>query len=82
MAVQSVTQRGNNLSFNQSNNKLIINFSTPVTSGTLDSITIQYSGLAPDSGLGSYTVSTHNSIPVVWTLSEPYWVRRRLVGLC
>jgi len=75
MAVQSVTQRGNNLNFSQSNNKLIIDFSTPVTSGTLDSISIQYSGIVPNSGMGSYTVTTHYSVPTVWTLSEPYGAR-------
>jgi len=75
MNVQSVSQRGNNLNFTQLNNRLIIHFSQNVTAGILDSLTINYSGNVPDTGMGSYVVSAHNAIPLVWTLSEPYGAR-------
>ena len=40
--------------------------------GTLDSISITYSGAPPSNGFGSFVKSTHNGQPVLWTLSEPY----------
>jgi len=73
MSVQSVTQRGNNLNFNQNGNRLIITFSQQQPAGVLDSLTVTYNGDVPNSGLDSYTLTSHgNNIPVVWTLSEPY----------
>jgi len=75
MTVQSVVQRNNNLNFSQTNNRLIIDFPQSINNGTLDSLTIQYSGSVPDTGLGSYVLSTHNGTPIVWTLSEPYGAR-------
>ncbi len=75
MQVNSVIYHGSQLNFNQSNNRLIINFLQPILQGNLDSIKITYDGFVPDTGLGSYAVSTHNGKPVVWTLSEPYGAR-------
>ena len=72
--VQSVTQRGTNLTFNQANNVLTVNFPTQQASGVLDSIKITYSGNVPTTGLDSYNVQTHgpNNTPIIFTLSEPY----------
>jgi len=72
--VQSVTQRGANLTFSQANNVLTVNFPSQQTSGVLDSIKITYSGNVPATGLDSYTVQTHgaNNTPIIFTLSEPY----------
>ena len=75
MNVSSVEYHGNNLSFTHNNNQLNIVLPNIITTGTLDSIKITYSGNVPDTGLGSYSVATHNGKPVVWTLSEPYGAR-------
>ncbi len=73
--VISVTQRGNNLSFTQNTSELVIDL--PVTQGVnvLDSLTIQYAGSPGNSGFDSFVRSTHNGVPVIWTLSEPYGAR-------
>jgi len=75
MTVQSVQQRGVSLNFNQTNNRLVIDFPQSVAAGTLDSLSITYNGNVPQTGLGSYNVTTHNGKPIVWTLSEPYGAR-------
>ena len=46
--------------------------------GQMDSITIWYSGNPTTSGFGSFETSKHycdKTIPVLWTLSEPYGAR-------
>ncbi len=49
-----------------------------------DSVTIQYYGVPPISGLGSVVFDTHDNTPVFWTMSEPYgamdwWPCRQLL---
>ena len=38
----------------------------------LDSIMVDYNGVPPDNGSGSFTVDKHEGVPVLYTLSEPY----------
>jgi len=40
--------------------------------GQIDSITVLYEGVPPNSGFGSFVQSSHQGIPIIWTLSEPY----------
>ncbi len=75
MQVQSVMYHGNSLNFSQSNNVLNITFNNTQQAGVLDSISVNYSGNVPSTGMGSYNVENHNNIPVIWTLSEPYGAR-------
>ncbi len=73
--VSAVTQRGISLSFTQnSNDELVINLPNTQSKGTLDSLTVTYSGNPVSSGFGSFEIGTHGSsnTPVLWTLSEPY----------
>ena len=76
MVVSSVTQRGLPLNFIQNtNDELVIDFSSTQNSGVLDSLTIAYSGNPVSTGFDSFEVSSHGrfpSVPVLWTLSEPY----------
>ncbi len=52
----------------------VIQISLPsvIPINTLDSITVYYHGVPPSTGFGSFIQSTHNGVPVVWTLSEPF----------
>lgn len=44
-----------------------------INQGILDSLTIWYKGIPGGSGgFSSFTISSHNFIPVMWTLSQPY----------
>lgn len=73
--VDSVKQKNNLLSFSQMDNTLKINFSSVETAGTLDSVSVYYEGVPPNTGFGSYVNTLHAGIPVMWTLSEPYGSR-------
>jgi hypothetical protein len=75
LTVSNVEQRSLSLIKSQSNNTLTINFPGTANAGTLDSVSISYQGVPPDTGLGSFVTSTHNGTAVMWTLSEPYGSR-------
>lgn len=72
--VASVTMHGEPLTFThgQQNNKLAITLPQALAPGTLDSVTVSYSGVPSNTGFGSFVTSTHAGIPILWTLSEPY----------
>ncbi len=70
LTVDSVLYHNNHLSYKQSNDLLNIYFLSAIN--TLDSITVFYQGAPQSSGYGSFTQSTHNGTPIIWTLSEPY----------
>lgn len=59
--------------FTQTKDVLQINFPSPVSQ--LDSISVFYHGIPPRTGFGSFNRSYHDSVPVLWTLSEPYGAR-------
>jgi aminopeptidase N len=75
LLTDSVKQRGIPVAFTQPPNALQVNFSQNINSGTLDSITIYYKGVPPNTGFGSFIQSTHAGVPVMWSLSEPYGSR-------
>lgn len=71
--VSSVTYHGASLIFEQLPTKeLKINFPNSIATNTLDSLTINYSGVPDNIGRTYFYVGTHASSPVLSTLSEPY----------
>ncbi len=73
LGVDSVYYHGIKINFSQAISELLqINFPAAINAGQKDSITIFYKGIPPNTGFGSFNQTTHNSIPVTWTLSEPY----------
>ena len=75
MQVQSVIHLNSNanLGFTQtSTDELVIDFQSIQSQGTLDSISVSYSGNPVSSGFGSFEQSNHDGDPIIWTLSEPY----------
>ncbi|TZF95079.1 T9SS type A sorting domain-containing protein [Chryseobacterium panacisoli] len=72
LTVSQVKYHGNNLVFQQlPSNEVKIDFQTPVTANTLDSLTIHYSGMPPSAN-GAFTTATQGGTPVLSTLNEPY----------
>lgn len=51
---------------------LEVDLTSPIQSGEAANVVIQYEGEPPANGFGSFVVDTHNDVPVLWTLSEPY----------
>ncbi|WP_298893425.1 M1 family aminopeptidase [uncultured Psychroserpens sp.] len=72
MTVNQVLQRGNLLSYSHLGDELIITLPSTLGTGTLDSLTVSYSGNPEFAGLGSFEQNQHNGDPIIWTLSEPY----------
>jgi len=72
MTVDSVRYHGSPLSFTLSNDNLQIEFPGIISMGILDSLTIAYQGEPIKTGFSSFDTSSHEGVPVLWTLSEPY----------
>jgi aminopeptidase N len=73
LRVTSVLYHQVSVPFSHNNNALLINL--PSTVSRLDSLSILYQGVPPATGFGSFNLDLHDSIPVLWTLSEPYGAR-------
>lgn len=54
---------------------LEIDLPTTIPQNSLDSISVYYQGAPIATGNGSFTCSTHNGTPIMWTLSEPFGAR-------
>ncbi len=74
MIVDSVKQLNTKLNFTLDENKLIIKFGNILQKNELDSVQVYYKG-EPEkeiSGFGAFSISKHDGVEVLWTLSEPY----------
>lgn len=77
LTVSSVTRNGVALTFVQNSaDELVINFPTAIPINTVSTIVVNYSG-PPATGEGAFTISNHGSpsVPVLYTLSEPFGAR-------
>ena len=73
MTVSQVLQNGNTLTYTQnSDDELVITLGQTLNIGETGIVEITYSGNPISSGFGSFAQTTHNSDPIIWTLSEPY----------
>lgn len=72
LVVDSITQKGSPVSFSRNTNQISIQLSEVLNEGQTDSLIVYYQGEPPATGFGSFTTGTHNQVPVLWTLSEPY----------
>jgi len=75
LTVDSIRHKNSLLSFEHLDNTLKINFASPDPGGVLDSVTVYYQGIPPNTGFGSFITSVHAGVPGMWTLSEPYGSR-------
>ena len=75
LVVDSVKQRNNVLTKTQTPTTVSIDFTSTLNVGVLDSVSIFYKGIPPNTGFGSFATETHANVPVMWSLSEPYGSR-------
>lgn len=73
LVVDSVIFHSSSLSFTHVNDVLHADFGVSIAS--LDSVIVYYQGIPGRTGFGSFVQDKHDSIPIVWTLSEPYGAR-------
>jgi aminopeptidase N len=74
MDVDSVTNVNNAVDFSREGDKLLLHFSEPLALNEIDSVSVYYQGEPNSTGFGSFTQAWHdnNTVPIIWTLSEPY----------
>ncbi|RIH65958.1 T9SS C-terminal target domain-containing protein [Mariniphaga sediminis] len=72
MQVDSVRQGSSNINYTRTEDKLSIQLSQSLGNNGIDSVSVFYQGEPTGSGFGSFFKGTHNGVPVIWTLSEPY----------
>ena len=73
--VDSVVMNGNRLDFVYANDKIEITLPEALSNGDKASVKVYYQGNPESSGgFGSFAFSVHgsDSVPVIWSLSEPY----------
>ncbi len=76
LTASSVKMGTTNLTFvENTSNELIITLPATQVAGTSATVEINYSGVPPANGFDSFVQSTHNSSPIIWTLSEPFGAR-------
>ena len=75
LVVSNVTHAGASLTFQQANDLLTVQLSATLATGSLDSLSIDYGGVPPETGFGSFVQADHAGAPILWTLSEPYGAR-------
>ena len=75
MIINEITYHNLNLNYIHQNNELIIQFPQFINPNTLDSLTVNYEGSPDSNGFGSFETATHDGVPILWTLSEPYGSR-------
>ncbi len=76
LVVDSVLYHNSKINFSHSDNILSIKFLNPLVLNQKDSVSVYYQGEPPESaGFGAFVQDFHDSIPIIWTLSEPYGAR-------
>ncbi len=78
LAVDSIIFHNEKMNFEKLPDDLLrIDLSTAVANLATDSIIIFYQGTPPTSGFGSFEQKFHgpDTVPVIWTLSQPYGAR-------
>jgi aminopeptidase N len=66
---------GDGSGYNHTGDLLEIDLSSPVSEGESFTVDISYHGQPVPSGLGTFAFDSQNSIPMIWSLSEPYGAR-------
>lgn len=75
LIVDSIHFNLNRIDFLHQSNKIAIVIPEIADENRISEIEIFYHGSPPQTGFGSFIISKHQNIPVLWTLSEPYGAR-------
>ena len=72
LTINSINTGGSNLAFSHDNNLINITLDKTYNLDEEFTVIVNYSGTPGSSGFGSFEFSSHNGVPAIWTLSEPY----------
>ena len=73
LQVNNVTRGGVPLFYTHDADQLLrIDLDKTLDVDEYDTLTVNYEGIPPSNGFGSFEQGTHSGEPIIWTLSEPY----------
>uniref|UniRef100_UPI003216BE5C M1 family aminopeptidase n=1 Tax=uncultured Draconibacterium sp. TaxID=1573823 RepID=UPI003216BE5C len=74
LRVDSIVLKNQKTEFTHENDIITTPLLTSLSENQIDSLSIYYKGAPPETGFGSFSLSTHGNekTPILWTLSEPY----------
>ena len=76
MVVDSVVYQGGAPVFEHAQDHIVrIQLPQPLVMGSVESVTVYYSGVPPETGLGSFGMGMHDDGPAIWNVSPPYGAR-------
>lgn len=75
LIVDSIHFGGKRINFQHTSDKIALTFPSLIQKNSQHQVEVFYHGSPPETGFGSFVVSKHNNIPILWTLSEPYGAR-------
>ena len=75
LIVDSIHFEGEKIIFQHNSDKIVLALPVLVLKNSQHQVEVFYHGSPPETGFGSFKVSKHNDVPVLWTLSEPYGAR-------
>ncbi|PLX19863.1 MAG: peptidase M1 [Salinivirgaceae bacterium] len=71
LTVDSILYEGNQVLYTHENDIITINFGVGLSENTSHNVNVFYHG-TPSKLTDAFTQSTHDGVPIIWTLSEPY----------
>jgi aminopeptidase N len=74
MTVDSVVGAGGQLAYSHANDILTVTLDRAYITGDQFSFDVTYHG-TPDASAGAFGFDTHSSLPMIWSLSEPFGAR-------
>ncbi len=72
LTMDSILWHGQKLAFVRNEDILTVKFPQALPALLSDSVRFFYQGIPTSTGFGSFETTTHENVPVMWTLSEPY----------
>jgi aminopeptidase N len=69
LTVDSVRYHDNPVNWEHNSDLVDISFSSTLPLQTVDSVTVYYHGVPPNSGSSSFVKTTHNGVPILWTFT-------------
>ena len=75
LTIDSIHFDQGKINYQHTGDKIILTLPSPIQNNNIHQVEVFYHGAPPQTGFGSFMVSTHNGAPGLWTLSEPYGAR-------
>jgi aminopeptidase N len=72
LTVDSIIFDRDKIVFQHVSDKITLDLPSTMQESLFHQVEVFYHGSPPDTGFGSFIVSKHQDVPILWTLSEPY----------